>query len=285
MVVDDLPEEEQVIRASACQSSLGGGVSIATATAALCDATTVFLDRLGSDTTSSMILESMRDHGVDTSSIEIDPDARASLATILVHRSTATRTIVFAPGNERELLWRPEYASLVASAKVIHLNGRHLDVCKQAVQVAKKNDTLVSYDGGAHRFRESIVPLLPHVDVLIVAEDFARRFYDHVFDKAGDSASIAELLVFLQTQSDCRLAGVTQGVRGSDFLDNQGDHWHQSADVMGNAVDTTGCGDVFHGAFLAELIRGKDFQECSRFASQIAGRNTLGLGALAFPCY
>ena len=46
-------------------------------------------------------------------------------------------------------------------------------------------------------------------------------------------------------------------------------------------VDTTGCGDVFHGAFLAGLVRGDSLRSCSELASRAAALNAVQLGAFS----
>ena len=44
-----------------------------------------------------------------------------------------------------------------------------------------------------------------------------------------------------------------------------------SARAGGRAVDTTGCGDVFHGAYAAALVHGYEITRALRFAAVAAG--------------
>ena len=61
---------------------------------------------------------------------------------------------------------------------------------------------------------------------------------------------------------------ITDGIAGSWALTSQG-MIHQPAFHV-NAVDTTGCGDVFHGAYAAGLLEGMELAERLEFAAWIA---------------
>ena len=99
----------------------------------------------------------------------------------------------------------------------------------QAVDVAKVKDVTVSYDGGAHRYREEVLPLVARADVLIVAEQFAQACL------GSDSTDAAELCADLFAKFNAAIVGVTCGTRGSWFQNRQGAHsaqgdcWHQPA--------------------------------------------------------
>ena len=55
---------------------------------------------------------------------------------------------------------------------------------------------------------------------------------------------------------------------------------HQPALTV-ETVDTTGCGDVFHGAFAAALVEGQSVPEAVRFATVAAGLKATGRGGQA----
>jgi len=46
------------------------------------------------------------------------------------------------------------------------------------------------------------------------------------------------------------IVGITHGAEGSWFLAGEGEQFHQPAFPVEPVIDTTGCGNVFHGAFL-----------------------------------
>ncbi|TWU57997.1 carbohydrate kinase family protein [Rubripirellula reticaptiva] len=279
MVVDELPTDESVVRAKDRRISLGGGVAVATATAAMMGGQVSFADRLGNDVASQTILAELKSAGVNVDHIEVVKEQSASVATVWVRQNSGSRTIVFSPGSDIPLSWNDELAAAVANAKILHCNGRHVETCLRAIEIAKRSDTLVSFDGGAHRYRDEVLPLVRASDILIVSEHFAAAHVngDDVHGNS-DPATLAEQLA---ADFDARIVGVTAGDRGSWFVCRNNGRWHEPAVNVDRVVDTTGCGDTFHGAFLYGIAKGFSVRRSSHLASIVAANNACGLGALA----
>jgi sulfofructose kinase len=66
----------------------------------------------------------------------------------------------------------------------------------------------------------------------------------------------------------CRVASVTRGAQGLLWIDDSG--IHRQAAFAVEVVDTTGAGDVFHGAYTLALAEGSSVAEAMRFASTVA---------------
>ena len=77
---------------------------------------------------------------------------------------------------------------------------------------------------------------------------------------------------------DADIVGITDGEDGSWFATTKGESFHQPAFPVAPVVDTTGCGDVFHGAFLFARNRGDEWASCARIASAAAALNATALG-------
>jgi sulfofructose kinase len=60
------------------------------------------------------------------------------------------------------------------------------------------------------------------------------------------------------------LVVITDGVRGSWSYPREGEWFHQPAYRLPNVVDTTGCGDSYHGAFLFGLLKGMELEQIAR---------------------
>lgn len=278
VVVDQLPEEEAVVRAGRRAVGLGGAIAVATATAGALGGRVAFADSLGFDPLSESILATLQAASVDVTCVERSAEQAASVATIWVNASSGSRTIVFSPGSDAELGWSENLAKTIACSRILHINGRHLSACMQAVEVAKQNSVLVSFDGGAHRYRSEILPLVRASDILIVSEHFARS---HWLTQKTSSAAIApaELVLFLQSEFDSGLVGVTCGDQGSWLVAKGGKVWHEPAAATETVCDTTGCGDTYHGAFLLAMARGLEPVECAEVAATVAANNAEHLGS------
>ncbi|TWT70969.1 5-dehydro-2-deoxygluconokinase [Crateriforma conspicua] len=289
-LVDRYPDEDSVVRSDHRLQTIGGGITVAMATAAKLGCNAVLLDRLGHDDASTQIIESLRRAGVNDGLLQRCQGATASVASIWSAEKGGTRTIVFSPGRDIDLRWEERYVETVAAAKLLHLSGRHLDASLQAIAIAKRSGTRVSYDGGAYRYRDSILPLVRQSDILIVARQFAEAMLAASKDGNTDvdqSLSPESLATHLFDTTSAGIVGVTAGVDGSWFVsaggpDCRGESWHQPAFSVDKVVDTTGCGDVFHGAFLAAIARGQDPKSASRCAAHVAAINATAVGGLAF---
>tara|TARA_R110002073_G_scaffold56905_14_gene144793 strand:- start:7280 stop:8209 length:930 start_codon:yes stop_codon:yes gene_type:complete len=281
MVVDGFPAEETVVRAEQRAVGIGGGIAVATATAGALGGRAAFADLLGFDPMSESILAALRAASVDVSCVRQSEDQTASVATIWVNAASASRTIVFSPASDLELAWSDELARGVAAAKILHLNGRHLRTCLQAIEIAKQHGTLVSFDGGAHRYRSEVLPLVRASDILIVSEHFAHEHFKSQ-TKSNAGVSPSELVSFLQSEFGSRCVGVTCGERGSWIAETDQSPWHQPATTVEAVCDTTGCGDTYHGAFLFAWSQGRSPRKCAEVASLVAAHNATELGAFAF---
>jgi sugar/nucleoside kinase (ribokinase family) len=73
----------------------------------------------------------------------------------------------------------------------------------------------------------------------------------------------------------------TNGASGSDTF-TRGETFHTPAFPV-QAVDTTGAGDVFHGAYLVALLEGWDLRTSAEFASAAAALKCLKMGRAGYP--
>ncbi|MBV9298540.1 MAG: ribokinase, partial [Verrucomicrobia bacterium] len=89
------------------------------------------------------------------------------------------------------------------------------------------------------------------------------------------SANPEDVLRWLSKRTDAQLV-VTDGVHGSWALSATG-VLHQPAFAV-TAVDTTGCGDAFHGAYAAGVLGGLGLRCRLEFAAWVAAQVALGLG-------
>lgn len=268
-VVEAFPKSREVQKAAAMVLDGGGPVATAMVTLAKLGANTVMIDNLGDDWSASLILDGLAQQNVNTHYIEIFSQQSSSVANILVEKDTGARAILYHPGSVPEVADISKYSSVVQSAKVLHINGRHLKACLQAIKIAKSAGVKISFDGGANRYNPSMKQIVPKADICIVAKEFALTYTGETrMDHAGSALRKVgpELVV------------ITDGINGSWIFHQEVDMFHQPAYKIGNVVDTTGCGDSYHGAFLYGLIHNMSLQKSAAFASAVAALNTQSLG-------
>jgi len=238
----------------------GGLTATALVAAARLGARCAFGGYLGADAASRMICESFAEEGVDFTLAVRDANAGIVRSTVVV-AVDGTRNIFYqAHGRIGAHDTQPE-DRIVTGARVLLVDQFGIEGNIRAARLARRAGRAVVADiedGSSPRLGE----LLALVDHLVLSEGFAMRL------TRADSPAKAASLLWCE---DRAAVVVTCGSRGCWFLE-PGDSTprHQPAFPV-KVVDTTGCGDIFHGAYAAALARGASLADRVRFASAAAG--------------
>ena len=268
-LVDHFPDRREGQQALSMTIQGGGPVATAMVAVSRLGGKTAVIDSIGDDWAGALVLHGFQTEGVNTDFIGIHPGYTTSTSNILVSADNGARAIMWLPGSVPDLSLSELQKTAIRSAKIIHLNGRHWNACLEAVKLAKESKVRISFDGGANRFRPELKRLLPLTDICIVAKDFAEKYTGET-----EISRSAELL--LEEGPD--VAVVTNGINGSWMRTKDGLSVHQPAFLFPATVDTTGCGDSYHGAFLVGLLKGFPVEKAAILASAVAAMNSQHLG-------
>jgi len=93
-------------------------------------------------------------------------------------------------------------------------------------------------------------------------------FAEHGLRSYTGISNVERALQLAQDRLPGRTVGVTLGPRGSAWKTNGGVTLVPAPKVV--ATDTTGCGDVFHGAYALAIAEGADPLGAARFATAVA---------------
>ena len=300
IVVDHFPMGREVQEAISSTTDGGGPVATALATAGKYGSRTVMIDRIGDDMVGRYILEDFHKYNVNTEGIQVDVDAKSGTATILVKQKTGERAVFFERSTATEPEFLEAHKQLIESAYILHINGRHRKLMHSAMAVAKEVGTIISLDGGAQRYDADMKPITEASHIVIVARDYAEKY--------TGTTNLEEACRIIHERGAC-IAGVTDGANGSYFVWPDGTSYRCEPFTQATVVDTTGAGDSFHGAFLANLVhtinhmKGQDatsttkhdrasihavellkacahsdLEKAAIFASAVASLNTQGIG-------
>ncbi|MFC1493228.1 carbohydrate kinase family protein [candidate division KSB1 bacterium] len=268
-IVERYPDKESVQKSHETKIQGGGPVSTAIVTASRLGLRTAMIDSVGDDWCGEIIMKEFREYGVSTELIRIVEGASSATATVLVRKEDGSRAIVFTPGTASEMPVVEITPEIICSAKIIHMNGRHLESCLKACELADECGVRISFDGGANRYRKELDRLIPLTDIFIAAKDFTNKLTNET-----DITCSAEYIL----NKGAELVVITDGINGSWIFTESGDSFHQPALISENVVDTTGCGDSYHGAFLYGLVNEMSLKETALLASAAASINTQALG-------
>lgn len=272
-VIEAFPEAGGVSRVVDSVMMGGGPVPTALCAAAKYGVPTVILDRLGEDWKGALLRADYERYGVETRYLISEPGRTNTLGTVLVRQSDGERHLIYEEGDTTPLSNTGLSAEVLDSCDLLHLNGRHWPACLDAARRVRERGGLVSFDGGAHRYDPKFAELFPWVDVLIVAADFADRAVG-IGSKEAQLERLAEW--------GASFTGITDGIRGSWILVKGEGTFHQPAFEVPRVVDTTGCGDVYHGIFLAALAESESPRVAAKLASAGSALAATALGGRGF---
>ncbi|ELS02334.1 sugar kinase, ribokinase [Xenococcus sp. PCC 7305] len=268
-IVKEFPSEETVQQAIEAKFQGGGPVATALVAAAKLGAKVAIIDSLGDDFVGQAILEEFKSHDVITKHVQITPGKTSSIASVWIKEADGKRAIAYRPGNAPELMGNALDLEIIKKAKILHLNGRHLQFSLNACSVAQEHGVKISFDGGGGRYRSELDSLIPLLDICIVARDFAQKYA-----KTTNLENAAECFL----AQGCELVVITDGEHGSHIFPQQGENFWQPAFELDKVVDTTGCGDIYHGVFLFSLLAGLGLRESAQRATAAAAINAQCIG-------
>ena len=244
----------------------GGPAATAAVAAARLGADTAFIGSVGDDGAGNAILEEFAKEKVDTSRVAVRAGGTSPRAYCWIEAATGKRSIAWTRGKRAELSADEVDREFIKNTKILHFDGHQMEAALAAAEVAKANNIPVGLDAGT--IRPGIEKLIAVTDVLIASEEFARRY-------TGESDNEAALKALGKNGS--AVTAVTMGEKGSIALGKNGEIIHCPACKI-DPVDTTGAGDVFHGAFCVRYLETKDVYECMRFASAVSALKCLKSG-------
>jgi sulfofructose kinase len=265
-VIPRHPAPGEKVRFASWTRQGGGQAATAMVTVARLGHRARYIGGVGDDDAGARNVEELRREGVDVSTVRQRPGKLTQRAVILVDAHSGERTIVW--GRDQGMLIDPEELSRdeITCGSVLHVDGQNPYASARAARMARDSGMFVLADLEAPR--PGVAELLPHVDVLIAAEEFPLAY-----SGAHDLDSAMRTLEG-QCAGGCVIA--TLGARGAVArLEGRLEHFPAYAV---EAVDTTGAGDVFHGAFAVACMRGMDLGQAIDFSHAVAAMKCLSLG-------
>ena len=266
VAVDDVlfvprhPAPDAKLQVSRRERHCGGLTATALVAAARLGCRCAYAGTLGNDPDSRFVLEVLAAEGVDTSHVVPRPNIRPVRSVILVEEQAGARTILYDVAGALGADPRRPARGLIESSRVLLVDRWGIPGMIRAARLARQAGIPIVADVETFevpRFEE----LLELADHLIVSESFARQYTG-----ARDASEGVRRL----WRKDRAVVVVTAGVAGCWWTDDgQRAPQHVPAFPV-KAVDTTGCGDVFHGAYAAALARGLPLADRLRVASGAA---------------
>lgn len=247
--------------------SPGGQVASAMVCCARLGLRVKYIGTCGDDDRGRVQMDSLRDSGIDISDVEVRQNCPNQTAYILIDQSTGERTVLWR--REECLALTPETITpeKITSARLLHIDGHDTPAVARAAEIARANGIPVTIDIDTvyHGFDR----VLQHVDYLVTSSEFPVQW-------TGQSDPL-KALATIQNEFKLPVAAMTLGAQGS-LARLDGKFYYSPAYVV-NCTDTTGAGDIFHGAFCYAVLQGLPIKEALDLSNALAALNCTALGA------
>lgn len=229
---------------------------------------TSFAGIIGNDYYGDRILDEYVTVGIDTKYLQISSRYHTTSSYIIANTSTGTRTILTNRDNDIHMsnlsLEENEFDYII-------FDGYEKEF---ALEVLRKNPNAITVlDAGS--VKEATVELAHLVDYLICSHDFANQFSNTEINY-DDINTIIRAYDILEKEFGHHVI-ITLEDRGC-FTKINGEY-KLVPSIKVKAVDSTGAGDIYHGAFMYAIANGFDLEKAMRFANITGALSCLTIGS------
>lgn len=248
----------------------GGQVSSAMVGVRRLGLSACYIGKVGGDHEGKLLIESLREEGVDCSGVLVAPGARTQSAVIIIEQFSGERTILWHHDDGTRISADEVKEEQFVRGKVLHLDGFDTQAAVAAATWARRAGMPVTID--LDTAYPGIDELLPLVDFLITSQGLA-----HELSRVMDER---QALKIIHDRYGCYLVAMTQGARGA-LAYVEGEFLASQAFRPPVCLDTTGAGDAFRAGFIYGLVKGLSIEETLRAANGVAALQCRELGARA----
>jgi sulfofructose kinase len=259
------------IRVEAEVISPGGQVATALAAAAKLGLRVKYIGTVGDDERGRIQMDSLRETGMNLDDVEIRAGCANQSAYIVIDRASGERTVFWTRPDCLFLDPSRITPAMIRCARMLHIDGHDTATVAHAARLAREHGIPVSLD--VDTIYPGLEQVLGLVDYLVASSEFPSRW-------TGE-ADPFRALEQLQTRFRMRVAAMTLGADGAlaRVAEDGAAVYLYSPGFTVNAVDTTGAGDVFHGAFCYAVLNGATMRDTLEFANAMGALNCTRLGA------
>jgi 2-dehydro-3-deoxygluconokinase len=261
----------------------GGDTSNAAIAAARQGASVGYVSAIGEDGPGDSLMALWAREGVDTSTVIRRPDAPTGI--YLVTHDGGGHHFTFYRSGSAAARYRPEELpeAAIRAARILHLSGisqaisdSACDAAFRAIAIAREAGVAVSYDTNLRLRLWPAARAAAVIHAAIGMADIALPSLEDARALTGLSAPDAVADFYLRL---CPLVVLKCGAAGCLVATRERRLRIPPHRVA--AVDATGAGDAFAGAFLARMLAGEDPFAAARYANAAAALATTGYGAVA----
>lgn len=228
---------------------------------------TTIVSVVGNDYYGDRIVEDFIKIGADTKYLEKRKNHFTSSSYIIANMSNGTRTIITAKDEPIEELTE----RVTTKADVILVDG---ELPKTAIQVLKDNPNAISIlDAGRVNENTKIIGKL--VKYFVCSKDYAEEFCQQKIDYS-DEKTLIYCYEKLKEYFNTNIIITLESKGTFTYIDG---NYEQIPSIKVKAIDSTGAGDIFHGAFTYFISNGYSLRDAIHYASVTGGISVTRIGS------
>jgi len=247
--------------------SVGGQVATAIVTCARLGLRAKYIGSVGDDERGRIQMDSLRASGINVEHVQQRANCANQSAYIVVDESTGERTIFWNRPDCLAISPAQITPDQITCARLLHIDGHDTPAVEHAARIARGRSIPVTVD--VDTIYAGFDRVMPLVDYLISSAEFPAR-WTGIEDPCT-------ALIAIQRVSGMRVAAMTLGAHGA--LAYSEGRFHYSPAFVVNCIDTTGAGDVFHGAFCYAVLQQMPIADALEFSNAMAALNCTAPGA------
>lgn len=265
--VDKFPEPNGSKKVQNCSWQGGGKVSSGLVAAARLGAKCAIIGNIGTDIYGSFCQADFTRHGIDITYLLKRKEKTTHFDIVLSNKETMGRSIMYYPGTSEPLTVEELPFEYLENTKYFFI-ARLDEVTVEAAKIAKAAGAKVIID--ADSYFNNLESLFSIIDIFIGSE----FIYKTMFSDMNIEKNCRFIL-----EKGPEIVIFTLGEKGCAGVGREGYFRHPAYKV--EVVDTVGAGDVYHGAFIAGLLKGWSAEKAAQFSSAVSAIKCTRIGGRA----
>lgn len=226
---------------------------------------TCFIGVVGNDKYGNYIKKELDEIGVDTRYMRILDGYETTSSIIFANVEEGTRTIVsYRPGEAEKM----KMIDLDFEPDIILVDGHEFELSKNMIE--KYPNTISIMDAG--RATEDNLHLARLIDYVVCSKEFAET----ITDVSLDGENYDELF---QKMKEHFKKNIVITIEDKGCLYESNSEVKVMPGIKVKTVDSTGAGDIFHGAFTYGISKKWDIEKILKFSNVTAGLSVTKIGS------
>ncbi len=227
-----------------------------------------FAGVVGYDTYGNKIKREFEAVHVNMKLLQTNYEKSTTTSFIIINEATGKRTVF----NIADEYFKMQKYKIEQPFDVLLFDGHDLEASKYALEKCPNAISIID----AGRATEEVIELCNHVKYIVCSKEFAENVTNQKFD-FSEPKTIASIYLALKDKFKKSVIVITLEEKGSLYKIN--DSIKLMPIIKVNVKDTTGVGDIYHGAFAYGIANNFDLEKTIKIATIAAGLSAQYIGA------